>query len=125
MLPRKLSDQTKGTSLRDMLPRHFKAYYYSISLWTFEDNLSRIAVLYSEDPLYIKTCTRYYYSYIIITELTTCINFVILQAFGTMGILFPLVIPTVCSISNCSRGAVMQSAAAILASSLFGNGRSL
>ena len=46
-----------------------------------------------------------------------------LQAFGTMGIIFPLVIPTVCKISNCNKGDILQSSAAILASSIFGNGK--
>ena len=40
-----------------------------------------------------------------------------------MGIIFPLVIPTVCQLSNCNEDAVVQSSAAILASSLFGNGK--
>jgi len=39
-----------------------------------------------------------------------------------MGIIFPLVIPTMCQLSNCDEESVLQSSAAILASSLFGNG---
>lgn len=40
-----------------------------------------------------------------------------------MGIIFPLVIPTMCQLSDCDEDSVLQSSAAILASSLFGNGR--
>lgn len=47
-----------------------------------------------------------------------------LQAFGTMGLLFPLVIPTVCQLTpDCDENARVQATAAILASSMLGNGR--
>ena len=42
-----------------------------------------------------------------------------------MGIIFPLVIPTVCKISNCNKRDVVQSSAAILGSSIFGTGEEL
>ena len=45
----------------------------------------------------------------------------LLQAFGTMGILFPLVIPTVCQIT-CNQDTWVQVTAAVLASSIYGNG---
>ena len=44
------------------------------------------------------------------------------QAFGTMGLLFPLVIPTVCQLAPCQEGPALQATASILASSIFGNG---
>ena len=51
----------------------------------------------------------------------------IYQAFGTMGILFPLVIPTICELEavhggQCRADVIVQAAAAIMASSIFGNG---
>ena len=50
-----------------------------------------------------------------------------MQAFGTMGILFPLVIPTICELESnnggqCRVDIIAQAAAAIMASSIFGNG---
>ena len=39
-----------------------------------------------------------------------------------MGILFPLVLPTVCKLSACDQTAIVQATAAILSSSIFGNG---
>jgi hypothetical protein len=50
------------------------------------------------------------------------------QAFGTMGILFPLVIPTICELESAQGGQcrvdiIIQAAAAIMASSIFGNGK--
>ena len=50
-----------------------------------------------------------------------------LQAFGTMGILFPLVIPTVCELESADGGQcrvdiIIQVAAAIMGSSIYGNG---
>ena len=49
------------------------------------------------------------------------------QAFGTMGILFPLVIPTICELElaqgqQCRVDIIVQAAAAIMGSSIFGNG---
>ncbi len=55
------------------------------------------------------------------TDLCMC-YFDSMQAFGTMGIIFPLVIPTMCNLSKCDEDSVLQSSAAILASSVFGNG---
>ena len=45
-----------------------------------------------------------------------------------MGILFPLVIPTICELESahgaqCRVDIIIQSAAAIMASSIFGNGK--
>ena len=50
------------------------------------------------------------------------VPFSLLQAFGSMGILFPLIIPIVAKLTDCDSDAILQSSAAVLGSSIFGNG---
>lgn len=58
----------------------------------------------------------------IITILGFIMSFATGSAFGTMGLLFPLVIPTVCQLTpDCDENARVQATAAILASSMLGN----
>ena len=65
------------------------------------------------------------FSDILLSSCCACLCF---QAFGTMGILFPLVIPTICELESasgaqCRVDIIIQAAAAIMASSIFGNGK--
>ena len=57
----------------------------------------------------------------IATILAAVVSFAAGSAMGTMGILFPLVLPLAFTLSEGSEESVMQAAAAVLAGSTFGN----
>lgn len=57
----------------------------------------------------------------IVSLLGFVISFSTGSAFGSMGILFPLIIPIVAKLTDCDSDASLQSSAAVLGSSIFGN----